>query len=342
MKGLRRVSIAGGGLAGLSLGIALRKAGVPVTVYEAGNYPRHKVCGEFISGVSPQTLSTLGISTLFGEARSPQSLAWFYNERLLLHTAFPQPALGISRYFLDERLQKLFTALNGDLQTNSRQRPDPAEGHVWAAGRRPQTGPWLGLKAHVKNFPQDSAADLEMHMGSNGYVGIVAVEEGYSNVCGLFRVDRSLPAKGSDLLPTYLAAGGNVKLAEKLRACQWREDSFSAVAGFKLGAQPGVSGLCCIGDSESMIPPFTGNGMSMAFQAAELALAPLLAWSSGAVTWENTTAEIATKLRKKFRRRLLASGLLHQAILSSSGRSVLKCLAVTKLLPFQTALALVR
>ena len=46
------LTIAGGGLAGLSLAIALRRHGVDVTVYEAGNYPRHRVCGEFISGVA--------------------------------------------------------------------------------------------------------------------------------------------------------------------------------------------------------------------------------------------------------------------------------------------------
>ena len=30
-----------------------------------------------------------------------------------------------------------------------------------------------------------------------------------------------------------------------------------------------------------MIPPVTGNGMSMAFESAELAVAPLAAWSRG-------------------------------------------------------------
>jgi 2-polyprenyl-6-methoxyphenol hydroxylase-like FAD-dependent oxidoreductase len=42
------ITIVGGGLAGLTLGIGLRRRGVPTTLWEAGHYPRHRVCGEFI------------------------------------------------------------------------------------------------------------------------------------------------------------------------------------------------------------------------------------------------------------------------------------------------------
>ena len=49
------IEIVGGGLAGLSLGVALRREGVPVTLFEAGDYPRHRVCGEFIAGLAETT-----------------------------------------------------------------------------------------------------------------------------------------------------------------------------------------------------------------------------------------------------------------------------------------------
>ena len=62
---MKEVTIVGGGLTGLSLGIALRRARVPVILHEAGQYPRHRVCGEFINGVGEETLARLGIADLF-------------------------------------------------------------------------------------------------------------------------------------------------------------------------------------------------------------------------------------------------------------------------------------
>jgi 2-polyprenyl-6-methoxyphenol hydroxylase-like FAD-dependent oxidoreductase len=58
----RPITIVGGGLAGLTLGIGLRQRDVPVTLYEAGHYPRHRVCGEFISGRGQQSLVRLGLA----------------------------------------------------------------------------------------------------------------------------------------------------------------------------------------------------------------------------------------------------------------------------------------
>ena len=69
---MREIEIVGGGLSGLSLGIYLRKRGVPVRILEAGGYPRHKVCGEFVCGVSSDVLAEMGISDVFAKARRHQ------------------------------------------------------------------------------------------------------------------------------------------------------------------------------------------------------------------------------------------------------------------------------
>ena len=336
----QEITIAGGGLAGLALACALRRHDVPVTILEAGSYPRHRVCGEFISGVSQQTLTTLGIVDLFEDALHHRSLAWHENGRLIHRDRFKEPALGISRFRLDERLRHQVESSGGVIQTRVRARPDPRDGLVWTAGRRPRKGQWLGLKAHIR-IPSKSA-DLEMHAGGNGYAGLAEVEDGWTNVCGLFQIDLTLQASGADLLPAYLKAGGNHELAATLRTCEWREGSFSAVAGFELGRQIPVPGLLALGDAESMIPPFTGNGMSMAFQAAECAIQPLLAWSQGSQSWQDAANTVRSAVKRRFRRRLAVAGSLHPFLLGSGGRSLLQSLANARLLPFQPMLALIR
>jgi flavin-dependent dehydrogenase len=334
------ITIAGGGLAGLSLGIALVRRGIPTTILEAGSYPRHRVCGEFISGVKAATLESLGISQLFDGARRHITLTWRERGKLIHRAAMPEPAIGISRHLLDQRLGGHFEALGGILKTGCRCRPEPADGFVWAAGRRPQSGKWIGLKAHVRGIVMD--ADLEMHAGTNGYAGLAGVEDGWINVCGLFRIDRNIEARNEDLLPAYLQAGGNATLSSLLRTCEWRAGSFSAVAGFELGKQPETDGLLCLGDAESMIPPFTGNGMSMAFQAAEAAVEPLVAWSNGGCTWMTARETIRGSIHRRFRRRLSTAMFLHRVLLSDRGRSLMQTMSSARLLPFRPILSLVR
>ncbi|HNU89628.1 MAG TPA: FAD-dependent oxidoreductase, partial [Ferruginibacter sp.] len=43
------ITIIGGGLAGLVSAIHLSKAGLAVTLIEKNEYPKHKVCGEYVS-----------------------------------------------------------------------------------------------------------------------------------------------------------------------------------------------------------------------------------------------------------------------------------------------------
>ena len=111
---MRRVEIAGGGLAGLSLGIALRRRGVPVCVREAGSYPRHKVCGEFINGVAEGTLENLGIGGVFTEALNHRRTRWWIGNREILDIEMDRPALGMSRWEMDVALRDLFLAEGGE------------------------------------------------------------------------------------------------------------------------------------------------------------------------------------------------------------------------------------
>jgi hypothetical protein len=61
-----------------------------------------------------------------------------------------------------------------------------------------------------------------------------------------------------------------------------------------------------------MIPPVTGNGMSMAFEAAELALEPLQAYARGTLSWSEASSTLARECDRTFRRRLAWAKLLQR------------------------------
>jgi flavin-dependent dehydrogenase len=329
----RMITIIGGGLAGLSLGITLRRRGIPVTLHEAGSYPRHRVCGEFISGVSQDTLDALGIGSLLADAKRHRSTAWFYRARRVFTAQLPG-GLGISRLTLDERLSRKFQGLGGLLYERSRWKAQNEEGLVWCAGRMPARGRWIGLKCHVHGF--ELQADLEMHLASNGYVGLAEVEQEKVNVCGLFRLEPGRSSKGIQTLERYLHTGGLDVLAGRIFSAQVDAESFLGVAGFRLGWQEHRDGIAALGDAWAMIPPFTGNGMSMAFESAEIAAEPLHAWQTGQLTWAEALGRLHEELKRRFARRMFWGQAMHPFLTTDAGQALFTLVSRSGLLPFKS------
>ncbi len=331
---LRPLTIAGGGLAGLSLAIALRERDVPVTLHEAGAYPRHRVCGEFLSGVQTSTLQTLGIDmTLTGAV--PLASARWHDPRGMV-CDMKVGGLGLSRHLLDDRLRQRLVSLGGRLVTNSR--IVPGEGTIWAAGRPRRPSPWIGLKCHATDLPLTH--DLEMFWGTNGYLGLARIEGDKVNVCGLFK-NTPLPGiKGPRLLVEMTRLGGLHRLAERLESASLVEDSFCGVAGFETGRQP--SGGFSIGDATHLIPPLTGNGMSMAFESAECALPRALDYARGLSTWSAAASACANDLERRFAVRMTAAGVIQRILTSPRLSRLVASLARSGLLPIPALLPLLR
>lgn len=333
--GSKPIEIIGGGLAGLSLGLALRRSGVDVTIFEAGNYPRHRVCGEFITGLAPATIARLGLAPFLADALHHNEVAWFLDDaaRPARIQTLPSPALGLSRHALDARLAAAFVAAGGDLRTGTRVTDlAPRAGRIFATGRRRGNSTWMGLKIHARGFTL--SRDLELHLGENAYVGLARVETGEVNICGLFR-RRALCAKGANLLLGYLQAAGLATLAARLAASELDTASFCAVAAVSFDGRVPASDRVCLGDACAMIPPFTGNGMAMAFQSADLALDPLLAFARGEQPWTQTSRAIHTALRREFRVRLATADALHPFLLAPPRQSILRSLNRARLLPLR-------
>jgi 2-polyprenyl-6-methoxyphenol hydroxylase-like FAD-dependent oxidoreductase len=335
---LKTVTIAGGGLAGLALGIGLRQHGVPVMVLEASNYPRHRVCGEFVSGIESEVLHDLGIRDLFGAALRPRETAWFDRDRLFYRGTLPEAAYGVSRHFLDDALAERFRSMGGVLKTGVRFDGDPiGEGTVLAAGRVVTAGAaknsgrsassgrlsgrraWFGLKAHYAEL--ECVSDLEVHLGDHSYVGVTAVENGWVNVTGLFREGMGTGV-GENRMERAVAEAGLRKLAARLGAARFRPGSLKGVNRFELGWQSGFGRGIRIGDAAAMIAPVTGNGMTMALQGAWMALEPVLGWSRGDWEWNAAEHRVVRDLQHRFSARLRWASGLQRVLMTGWSRRV--------------------
>jgi hypothetical protein len=341
----RGVEIVGGGLAGLSLGLALRRAGVPVILHEAGEYPRHRVCGEFIAGLDERTRGRLGLDPVLKGAGRRREVAWSLGGRVVRRQMLPAPALALSRHELDRRLADAFVEAGGELRVRSRVESRIAlPGRVFAQGRsKAADSPWLGLKCHARGLRLE--AGLELHLGRRAYVGLCEVEEGRVNVSGLFHRRAGLTLDRASALQAYLRSEGFAALAERLEGAGVEIDPESrcAVAGLRFGrsrgGEDGAAGeeaRMNLGDAHALTPPFTGNGMAMAFQAAEIALDPLTTWARGEVAWPVVCARVRRDLRARFRARLAAAGLLHGALLQPWAQRGLVACARARLLPLDS------
>lgn len=350
------IEIVGGGLAGLSLGRALRHAGVDVTVYEAGSYPRHRVCGEFITGLDAATIERLDLDGILADALRHREVTWYLGGLATRTEQLPSPALGLSRFVLDARLAERFVAEGGRLVAKTRVADEIAvPGRVFASGRRRAASEWIGLKVHARSIPL--ARDLEFHLGKEAYVGLSRVEDGATNVCGLFRRRRdrqthpaaNRPERREQDAPAYellfdsLETCGLANLAGRLRAAEIESESFCAVAALPFGGadpEPLPEDRIYLGDAYAMIPPFTGNGMAIAFQSAALALGPLLQYAHGDASWDETCRATHRALRSRFRVRLASADALHPFLLRPARQRWFAALTRRRLLPFRPLYAL--
>ena len=104
------VVVVGAGLGGACAALALSQRGARVALLEAARFPRHKVCGEFLSPEIRRTFRRLKIEdkVLQGAPASVQVARVIASQAQSstrsLEIALPQGALGLSRYQFDQIL----------------------------------------------------------------------------------------------------------------------------------------------------------------------------------------------------------------------------------------------
>jgi flavin-dependent dehydrogenase len=76
-----------------------------------------------------------------------------------------------------------------------------------------------------------------------------------------------------------------------------------------------------------MIPPVTGNGMSLAFESARIACQPLTDFSAGKLSWAEAQQAIARQCDETFAARLFWAKWFQCALLSPSFQNILAAVA---------------
>ena len=302
------ILVIGGGPAGATAAMALAERGARVVLAEAAAGPRDRVCGEFLSSEAVPDLRRLGIGDEILARRPAQITAARFTapagQELLVN--LPGPALGISRRLLDEALLRqamrrgvtvlrgtrfvapLFDrsgATRGAMLRCGRDLLHRRAGLlIGADGRASPVARSLGLdlprrrpgrcaiKAHF--LPGRGMADLhrqvEIHLFEGGYVGMQRVECGRVNVSAVIAAGLARRLGGGAMAVLLKAAGHNRVAAARLADATPAGPAVSLHPLDRRRAAVCGDGFLLAGDAARVVPPFAGEGISMAIRSGLL------------------------------------------------------------------------
>ena len=291
------VVIIGGGLAGLCNAIHLSKFGKKVLLIEKNNYPKHKVCGEYISNEVLPYLDFLDVNPFdFGAIKIDEFQLSTTNNKLI-SAKLPLGGFCISRFTLDEVLAKKAIE-NGvlilqDTVVNTNFKKDiffiytkenqqvTSKIVIGAFGKRSlldvkmerdfiqKKSPYLGVKIHVKGiFPSNLVA---LHNFKGGYCGVSNVENNTINLCYITNFSSFKEYKNiEDFLENVVFKNRFLKEIFQKSTPLFEQPLSISQISFET-KKPVENHIIMCGDAAGMIHPLCGNGMSMAIQSAQIA-----------------------------------------------------------------------
>jgi flavin-dependent dehydrogenase len=337
----RDVVIIGGGLAGLSAGILFAREGYSVTVLERDEYPRHKVCGEYVGKESLPFLKQIGLE--LDDPSYPQihKLQVSDGRGRMMKASLDLGGVGISRWALDAKLATLANEAGAELATRCKAELVDYDGELLvvksaeatyrarlvlgAWGKRsnldvklarphvrgddPKLDGWIGVKYHIQT---DHPADvIALHNFEGGYCGISRVEEGRVCLCYLVQGEALRDAENSIELLESSVLRKNPHLDRIWRESLFLFDKPIAISQVSFQKRSAAAdGVLFLGDAAGLIAPLCGNGMSMAFRAAQQAFLSAGPFLKGAVSRAQMEADYSRGWSARFSRRLLAGRLL--------------------------------
>ncbi len=347
------IIIVGGGLAGLSAALHLLHEGFSVTVIEKNTYPKHKVCGEYISNEVRSYLQWLGLDLEKLQPAEISHLQFSSVSGKVLHTQLPLGGFGVSRYTLDDAMMKLVIAIGGKIvqeQVNDiifndnlfTVRTDKnseltAPVVLGAFGKRSNLDiklertflkkrtPWLAVKAHYQGDFDDTHVGLHNFRG--GYCGVSKVENGSINICYLAHFKTFKKHKNIEEYQREIVRQ-NPHLDKILSGAMMIFEKPLTISQISFAPKTAVENhVLMMGDTAGLIHPLCGNGMAMAIHSAKLAAEGVTLFLHKKINRAQLENEYRKQWQKNFSGRLrigrLLGKLLEHAKLAEIGTGLL-------------------
>ncbi len=331
------LAIAGGGLAGLTLAIQLRRKRHSVILFEKETYPFHRVCGEYISLESAPFLLEMGLDMAKLSLPMINKLEVSSPDGTILNQTLPLGGFGISRYLLDFTLVNIakqegvvvcendkvsdivYTDGAFDIRASSgtyrakaaagcfgkKSNIDIKWGRPFIREKPTKLNNFIGVKYHIKSdYPVDTIA---LHNFKDGYCGMSKIEEDKYCLCYLTTA------------ANLKACNGSIKKLEQevLQKNPWLKKVFDS-AEFFFGEPVVISQISfekkstienhvlMVGDAAGMITPLCGNGMSMAMHASKIAAGLLHEFLAGKIGRDELEKIYQHEWNQRFEGRLRA------------------------------------
>jgi flavin-dependent dehydrogenase len=340
--------IIGGGPAGTSAAISAARQGASVLLLERGRFPRHKVCGEFVSAESLSLLKDLldhqHASLLHDAVRIPR--ARMFLDGRTLHASVDPPAASIARFDLDAALWRSAESAGVDARQQATVQSVSSSGPFrivtaseefearalvnasgrWSnlnlapaeSGMRPEK--WLGVKAHFAEPVSETTSDpsVDLYFFDGGYCGVQPVGTGRVNASAMVRADVA------SSLPEVFAQ--HPALRERSRNWTLVSDPVSTSPLIFRTPQPERDGVLMAGDAAGFVDPFVGDGISLALRSGSLAARCLGSFFSGEASLPDSLRNYSHAYKEsllpvfrtssKIRRMLVLPGYVRKPVLS--------------------------
>ncbi|HKO54706.1 MAG TPA: NAD(P)/FAD-dependent oxidoreductase, partial [Thermoanaerobaculia bacterium] len=289
-------AVIGAGPAGSTLAALLAGRGIDVALLDRDLFPRDKLCGEFLSYDALPVVEALEIDL----AAAPRiERCRVVSRRRTYEFDFPHPASGVSRLTLDDLLFRRALTLGArklDGVTATELRGDTVITDRGELRTRVVVGAWgrwgrfdtqlarsfvrdkshrnFGFKRHYRGAQSNT---IDLYSFRDGYLGVNAIEEGLTNICGLVHASRLSGHKGRWDAFVDTIRKEETRLEEMYARYEPAQEGFLSSEPVIFRARSAVEGgIFMIGDASGIVDPLTGNGMAMAIQSALVAVPHIL------------------------------------------------------------------